>query len=193
MGAAPGLSPTMAVALLIPFTFKMSPEQGLIMLGAVYTSTVAGGDISAILLKIPGAPANIATVMDGYPMAKVGKSMEKRRLSQSILYNISRIKKLIIKGRENISPREIDNILYQHPAVLEAAAFATKCEHYGEKIEAGIVLKKNQNVTENDLIKHCENLIGKFKSPDKVYFLSELPKGPSGKIQRFKIQEKIKK
>ena len=64
MGAAPGLSPTMAVALLIPFTFKMSPEQGLIMLGAVYTSTVAGGAISAILLKIPGAPANIATVME---------------------------------------------------------------------------------------------------------------------------------
>ena len=50
MGAAPGLSPTMAVALLIPFTFKMSPDQGLIMLGAVYTSTVAGG---AILPKGP--------------------------------------------------------------------------------------------------------------------------------------------
>jgi len=76
MGAAPGLSPTMAVALLIPFTFKMSPEQGLIMLGAVYTSTVAGGAISAILLKIPGAPANIATVMDGYPMAQAGKPKE---------------------------------------------------------------------------------------------------------------------
>ena len=76
LGAAPGLSPTMAVALLIPFTFKMSPEQGLIMLGAVYTATVAGGAISAILLKIPGAPANIATVMDGYPMAKNGRSKE---------------------------------------------------------------------------------------------------------------------
>jgi putative tricarboxylic transport membrane protein len=56
MGAAPGLSPTMAVALLIPFTFKMSPDQGLIMLGAVYTATVAGGAINAILLKISGAP-----------------------------------------------------------------------------------------------------------------------------------------
>ena len=97
-----------------------------------------------------------------------------------------------IKGGENISPREIDDVLYQHPAVLEAAAFATKCEHYGEKIEVGIVLKKNQKVTENDLIKHCENLIGKFKSPNKIHFLSELPKGPSGKIQRFKIQDKIK-
>ena len=76
MGAAPGLSPTMAVALLIPFTFRMLPEQGLIMLGAVYTATVAGGAISGILLKIPGAPANIATVMDGYPMAKQGRSKE---------------------------------------------------------------------------------------------------------------------
>ena len=76
MGAAPGLSPTMAVALLIPFTFRMLPEQGLIMLGAVYTATVAGGAISGILLKIPGAPANIATVMDGYPMAQQGRSKE---------------------------------------------------------------------------------------------------------------------
>jgi len=53
-------------------------------------------------------------------------------------------------------------------------------------------LKKNHEVMENELIKHCENLIGKFKSPNKIHFLSELPKGPSGKIQRFKIQDKIK-
>jgi putative tricarboxylic transport membrane protein len=76
LGAAPGLSPTMAVALLIPFTFHMTAEQGLIMLGSVYTATVAGGAISAILLKIPGAPANIATVMDGYPLAQQNRSKE---------------------------------------------------------------------------------------------------------------------
>jgi len=58
LGATPGLSPTMAVALLIPFTFHLAPVQGLILLGAAYTSTVAGGAVSAILLKIPGAPAN---------------------------------------------------------------------------------------------------------------------------------------
>ena len=102
-----------------------------------------------------------------------------------------RIKELIIKGGENISPREIDDVLYQHPAILEAAAFAVKCEHYGEKIEAGIVLKKTHEVMENELIKHCEDLIGKFKSPSKIHFLLELPKGPSGKIQRFKIKDKI--
>ena len=74
LGATPGLSPTMAVALLIPFTFHLEPAHGLILLGAAYTSSVAGGAVSAILLRIPGAPANIATALDGYPMAKKGQA-----------------------------------------------------------------------------------------------------------------------
>ena len=73
LGAMPGLSPTMAVALLIPFTFQLEPTAGLILLGAAYTSTVAGGAVSAILLKIPGAPANIATTLDGHEMALKGQ------------------------------------------------------------------------------------------------------------------------
>ncbi|NOE27537.1 tripartite tricarboxylate transporter permease [Ruegeria sp. HKCCD6157] len=81
LGATPGLSPTMAVALLIPFTFHLAPVQGLILLGAAYTSTVAGGAVSAILLKIPGAPANIATTLDGHTMAKQGKGAQALQLS----------------------------------------------------------------------------------------------------------------
>lgn len=76
LGATPGLSPTMAVALLVPFTFHMDPSTGLILLGAVYTATVAGGAISAVLINIPGAPANIATLLDGYPMAQKGQSQK---------------------------------------------------------------------------------------------------------------------
>ncbi len=76
LGATPGLSPTMAVALLIPFTFHMEPAAGLILLGAAYTGTVAGGAVSAILLSIPGAPANIATTLDGHPMAVAGRAAE---------------------------------------------------------------------------------------------------------------------
>ena len=102
-----------------------------------------------------------------------------------------RIKELIIKGGENISPREIDDVLYQHPNVLEAAAFGIKCNHYGEKIEAGVVLKQRKKSTEDEIIKHCINYLGKFKSPDKVYFFNELPKGSSGKIQRLRIKEFI--
>ena len=81
LGALPGLSPTMAVALLIPFTFHLPPTTGLILLGAVYTATVAGGAVSAILLKIPGAPANIATVLDGHQMAAQGRAAEALQLS----------------------------------------------------------------------------------------------------------------
>lgn len=81
LGATPGLSPTMAVALLIPFTFQLSPEHGLILLGAAYTSTVAGGAVSAILLKIPGAPANIATTLDGNVMARKGQGARALQLS----------------------------------------------------------------------------------------------------------------
>ena len=81
MGALPGLSPTMAVALLIPFTFHMTPIAGLILLGSVYTATVAGGAVSAILLKIPGAPANIATALDGYRMAQDGRATAALQLS----------------------------------------------------------------------------------------------------------------
>lgn len=81
LGATPGLSPTMAVALLIPFTFRLEPAQGLILLGAAYTSTVAGGAVSAILLKIPGAPANIATTLDGHAMAKKGEGARALQLS----------------------------------------------------------------------------------------------------------------
>ena len=81
LGATPGLSPTMAVALLIPFTFHLEATQGLILLGAAYTSTVAGGAVSAILLKIPGAPANIATTLDGHTMAQQGRGAEALQLS----------------------------------------------------------------------------------------------------------------
>ena len=81
LGATPGLSPTMTVALMIPFTFKLEPQQGLILLGAAYTSTVAGGAVSAILLKIPGAPANIATTLDGHTMAQKGQGAKALQIS----------------------------------------------------------------------------------------------------------------
>lgn len=76
LGATPGLSPTMAVALLIPFTFQMNATSGLILLGVVYAATVAGGAVSAILINIPGAPSNIATMLDGHPMARKGRATE---------------------------------------------------------------------------------------------------------------------
>ncbi|KIC42130.1 AMP-dependent synthetase [Ruegeria sp. ANG-R] len=100
-----------------------------------------------------------------------------------------RLKELIIKGGENIAPREIDEALYSHPDVVEAAAFARPCKSYGETVEAAVKIREGSQVTSLGLTKLCEAQLGRFKSPDEVHILPELPKGPSGKIQRNRILE----
>ena len=102
-----------------------------------------------------------------------------------------RIKELIIKGGENIAPREIDEALLTHPGILEAAAFAVPCKDYGERVEACVCLKEKMSVELAELISHCESQIGKFKSPDNIHIVADLPKGPSGKVQRLKLFELI--
>lgn len=74
IGALPGLTATMGVALLIPLTFGMSPVMGLNMLIGIYIGGIYGGCVSSILLRTPGTPASAATVLDGYPMAQAGKA-----------------------------------------------------------------------------------------------------------------------
>jgi len=98
-----------------------------------------------------------------------------------------RRKELIIKGGENISPREIDDVLYSHPAVLEAAAVAVPDAHYGQEIAACVVTKPGESVTVDELQAFCVVRLGDYKSPAKIQLLEELPKGPSGKIQRLQL------
>ncbi len=73
IGALPGLTATMAVAVLVPFTFSLEPSSALIALGAIYTGAIYGGAYAAILLNTPGTPSSIATTFDGYPMARSGR------------------------------------------------------------------------------------------------------------------------
>lgn len=102
-----------------------------------------------------------------------------------------RLKELIIKGGENIAPREIDEVLYSEPDIIEAAAFARPCKRYGETVEAAVCVKPGSTLSEDSLIALCHERLGKFKSPDSIYFMDELPKGPSGKIQRLKLSALI--
>jgi acyl-CoA synthetase (AMP-forming)/AMP-acid ligase II len=100
-----------------------------------------------------------------------------------------RLKELIIKGGENIAPREVDEALYSHPDVVEAAAFARACTRYGETIEAAVRVCEGSALDPAQLIDICRDRLGPFKSPDQVHFMAELPKGPSGKIQRLKLAD----
>ena len=98
-----------------------------------------------------------------------------------------RSKELIIKGGENIAPREIDEALMKHPAVLEAAAVGIPDADYGQDIMACVVLKPGTDCTAEALAAFSQQELGKFKTPKTIKFVSELPKGPSGKVQRLKL------
>jgi len=102
-----------------------------------------------------------------------------------------RIKELIIKGGENIAPREIDEALYEHPAVLEAAGFGMPDKRYGQEVMACVALKPGAACTETELAGLLESRLGSFKSPKRIFFMDNLPKGPSGKIQRLKLPDMV--
>ena len=103
------------------------------------------------------------------------------------VYVTGRIKELIIKGGENIAPREIDEAFLKHPAILEAAAVGVPDEHYGQEILVCVVLKPGHQCSESDLRQFCLLALGKYKTPKIIRFVGELPKGPSGKVQRLKL------
>jgi acyl-CoA synthetase (AMP-forming)/AMP-acid ligase II len=107
--------------------------------------------------------------------------------SDGYVFVTGRLKELIIKGGENIAPREVDEALHAHPDVVEAAAFARPCPVYGERVEAAVTLRPGSAATEGDLRDLCVSRLGAFKSPDRIVVLDELPKGPSGKIQRLRL------
>ena len=96
---------------------------------------------------------------------------------------------MIIKGGENIAPREIDEALMKHPAVLEAAAVGIPDPHYGQEIMACIVLKPGRACPEAELRAFALAELGKYKSPKVLRFVDDLPRGPSGKVQRLKLIE----
>ena len=102
---------------------------------------------------------------------------------------VGRRKELIIKGGENIAPREIDEALLRHPAVLEAAAVGIPDPNYGQDILACVVLKPGARCDEAELRAHCLAELGRYKSPRLLRLVTALPKGPSGKVQRLKLLE----
>ena len=89
----------------------------------------------------------------------------------------------------NIAPKQIDEVLEQYPAVLEAAAVGVPDRYVGEDIVAFAVLRKGRRCDERELLAFCESRLGQFKTPTRIYFVEDLPKGPSGKVQRLKLVE----
>jgi acyl-CoA synthetase (AMP-forming)/AMP-acid ligase II len=145
---------------------------------------IMGGNVMAGYYKNPTATAAALTPDGWLRTGDLG-----HRDADGFFFITGRIKELIIKGGENIAPREIDEMLLRHPDVLDAASVGVPDKHYGQEIMACIVLRPGCQPSETDIRTFCETHLGRFKTPKLMHFVTDLPRGPSGKVQRLKLPE----
>jgi len=113
------------------------------------------------------------------------------RDEEGFFYIVDRKSDMIIRGGENIYPREIDEVLYQHPAVAAAATIGVPDQLYGEEVAAFIVLKEGGEATEEEIIAFSRARLADYKCPKTVRFVKEIPKGPTGKLLKRELANKF--
>jgi len=112
-------------------------------------------------------------------------------------YIVDRKSDMIIRGGENIYPREIDEVLYQHSSIAAAAVIGIPDHLYGEEVAAFVVVKDNATVTEEEMVEFCRQRLADYKCPKTIRFVKEIPKGPTGKLLKrelaaqFKMSDKL--
>jgi acyl-CoA synthetase (AMP-forming)/AMP-acid ligase II len=104
------------------------------------------------------------------------------------LYVTDRLKDMIISGGENVYPREVEDVLYAHAAVLEAAVIGVPDERWHERVHAVVVIRPGVLVTEEELMNHCRSVLAGYKCPKTVAFVASLPKNATGKILRRELR-----
>ena len=104
-----------------------------------------------------------------------------------------RLKEMIIRGGENIYPREIEDFLFTHPKIAEVAVFGVPDERLGEQVAAWIQLHRGESATEDEIRQFCKNRIAHFKIPRYIRFVDELPMTVTGKAQKFRMREAMQK
>lgn len=109
------------------------------------------------------------------------------RDADGFYYIVDRKSDMIIRGGENIYPREIDEVLYQHPQIGAAAVIGVPDELYGEEVAAVVVLKAGAEISEQDVIEFCKAKLADYKCPKTVRFVDDIPKGPTGKLLKREL------
>lgn len=143
---------------------------------------IRGLNVTKGYLNNPKANAEAFT-SDGF--FRTGDQGKKDKDGYVIL--TGRIKELINRGGEKISPLELDAVLLGHPSVSEAVSFGVPSEMYGQEVHAAVVLKSASNsspATEKELQDYVQSKVAKFKVPQRIYFTDQLPKTGTGKVQR---------
>jgi acyl-CoA synthetase (AMP-forming)/AMP-acid ligase II len=150
--------------------------------------SIRGTNVTPGYLNNPSANESSFTKDNFFRTGDQGKKDE-----DGYIYITGRIKELINKGGEKISPIELDNVLAQHPAIGEAVSFAMADEHYGQDIGVAVVVKDGAKLTAEELKAWMTAKVAKFKVPKKIYFTDIMPKTATGKIQRKNVAEAMLK
>ena len=108
---------------------------------------------------------------------------------EGYIYLAGRGDDMIIRGGENISPEEVENILYSHPKIEEAAVIGAPDPEWGQQPQAIVVLKKGEAGTAEEIIEYCRSRLAGFKRPRSVIFVESLPRSPMGKVLKRKLRE----
>jgi long-chain acyl-CoA synthetase len=114
------------------------------------------------------------------------------RDKDGFFYVVDRKSDMIIRAGENIYPREIDEVLYQHPKVQDAATVGVQDELYGEEVKSFVVPREGQQATEDEILSFCRERLADFKCPKSIEFLREIPKGPTGKLLKRELAPRKK-
>ncbi|MET0752499.1 MAG: long-chain-fatty-acid--CoA ligase [Pyrinomonadaceae bacterium] len=114
------------------------------------------------------------------------------RDDDGFFYIADRKSDMIIRGGENIYPREIDELLFSHPSIQSAAVIGVADELYGEEVAAFVVLKEGAQASEEDLINFCKAHLADYKCPKTFYFVEDIPKGPTGKLLKRELARMFK-
>jgi acyl-CoA synthetase (AMP-forming)/AMP-acid ligase II len=109
------------------------------------------------------------------------------RDADGFFYIVDRKSDMIIRGGENIYPREVDEVLYQHPSVASAAVIGVPDKLYGEEVAAFIVLKEGTHASEDEFLNFCRERLADYKCPKTVRFVADIPKGPTGKLLKREL------
>jgi long-chain acyl-CoA synthetase len=109
---------------------------------------------------------------------------------EGFFYIVDRKSDMIIRGGENIYPREIDEVLYQHPKVKDAATIGISDPLYGEEVKSFVVLREGEQATEEEVIAFCRERLADYKCPKTIEFLDDIPKGPTGKLLKRELAER---
>jgi long-chain acyl-CoA synthetase len=150
------------------------------------------GEVGEIVIKGPNVmkgywnrpDATAEAIVDGWfhtgDLARVDED--------GYFFIVDRKKEMIVRGGYNVYPREIEEVLYEHPAVREAAVIGVPDESLGEEVAAAIALKDGADASEDDIRAFVKEQVAGYKYPRRIWFVDDLPKGPTGKILKREIE-----